>query len=163
MLGTERSGNGVLIGRDGLVLTIGYLITEAETIWLGLSDGRTVPGHALGYDQATGFGLVQALARLDLPALAARQFARRLESASAVVVAGAGGAPCASPRAIVAASRNSRAIGNISSTRRSSPRRPTRSGAAAALIGPAGDLLRHRLAPPRAAKRGGKRRASSST
>src|ERR1700736_4631726 len=43
-LGTERAGNGVLIRKDGLVLTIGYLITEAETIWLTLSDGRAVPG-----------------------------------------------------------------------------------------------------------------------
>jgi S1-C subfamily serine protease len=51
------------------VLTIGYLITEAETIWLSLIDGRVVPGHVLAYDQATGFGLVQALARLDLPTL----------------------------------------------------------------------------------------------
>src|ERR1700740_2566677 len=63
-LGTERAGNGVLIRKDGLVLTIGYLVTEAETIWLTLSDGRPVPGHMLGYDQETGFGLVQALARL---------------------------------------------------------------------------------------------------
>ena len=39
ILGTERSGCGVFIERSGLVLTIGYLITEAETIWLGLSDG----------------------------------------------------------------------------------------------------------------------------
>src|SRR6201998_1767569 len=69
-LGTERAGNGVLIRKDGLVLTIGYLITEAETIWLTLSDGRPVPGHLLGYDQETGFGLVQALARVDLPELA---------------------------------------------------------------------------------------------
>src|SRR4029077_10668698 len=68
-LGTERAGNGVLIRKDGLVLTIGYLITEAETIWLSLSDGRAVPGHVLGYDQETGFGLLQALARLDLPEL----------------------------------------------------------------------------------------------
>src|SRR5215510_9976432 len=67
-LGTERAGNGVLI-RDGIVLTIGYLITEADAIWLHLSDGRTVPAHALGYDQETGFGLVQALARVDLPLL----------------------------------------------------------------------------------------------
>ena len=67
-LGTERAGNGVLI-RDGLALTIGYLITEAESIWLHLNDGRTVPGHALGYDQETGFGLVQPLGRFDLPAL----------------------------------------------------------------------------------------------
>src|SRR5205085_7551600 len=67
-LGTERTGNGVLI-REGVVLTIGYLVTEAETIWLHLPDGRAVPGHVLAYDQETGFGLVQALARLSLPAL----------------------------------------------------------------------------------------------
>src|SRR5919199_3423867 len=68
-LGTERGGNGVLIRDDGVVLTIGYLITEAESVWLSLGDGRSVPGHVLGYDQESGFGLVQALARLDLPAL----------------------------------------------------------------------------------------------
>ena len=75
-LGIERAGNGVLIG-NGLVLTIGYLITEAETIWLHLGDGRVVEGHALGFDQETGFGLVQALARLDLPVAAARLLKRR--------------------------------------------------------------------------------------
>ena len=48
-LGTERAGNGVLID-DGLVLTIGYLITEAEAVWLHLGDGRVVEGHALGFD-----------------------------------------------------------------------------------------------------------------
>jgi S1-C subfamily serine protease len=67
-LGVERAGNGVVIG-DGLVLTIGYLITEAESVWLHLGDGRVVPGHALGFDQETGFGLVQALGRLDLDPL----------------------------------------------------------------------------------------------
>src|SRR6516162_9082700 len=72
-LGTERAGNGVIIRKDGLILTIGYLITEAETIWLSLSDGRAVAGHVLGYDQETGFGLVQALARLDLPRLSLGQ------------------------------------------------------------------------------------------
>ena len=64
-LGTERAGNGVVID-DGLVLTIGYLITEAEAVWLHLGDGRVVQGHALGVDAETGFGLVQALGRLDL-------------------------------------------------------------------------------------------------
>ena len=61
-LGTERAGNGVLID-DGLVLTIGYLITEAEAVWLHLGDGSVVEGHALGFDSETGFGLVQALGR----------------------------------------------------------------------------------------------------
>src|SRR6266478_6350120 len=64
MLGTERAGNGVVIRDSGLVLTVGYLITEAETIWLSPGVGPPVQGHALAYDQETGFGLVQALARL---------------------------------------------------------------------------------------------------
>jgi S1-C subfamily serine protease len=67
-LGTERGGNGVLID-DGLVLTIGYLITEAETIWLHLGDGRVIEGHALGVDNETGFGLVQVLGHLDIEPL----------------------------------------------------------------------------------------------
>ncbi|MGH7155528.1 MAG: S1C family serine protease, partial [Acetobacteraceae bacterium] len=68
-LGTERAGSGVVIRESGLIATIGYLITEAETIWITSSDGGAVPGHALAYDQETGFGLVQALGRLNLPAL----------------------------------------------------------------------------------------------
>ncbi len=68
-LGTERAGSAVLIRKDGLVLTIGYLITEAESIWLTSSLGGAVPGHVLGYDQETGFGLVQALGRLNVPPL----------------------------------------------------------------------------------------------
>lgn len=69
-LGTERAGNGVVIGEDGLVLTIGYLVMEAETVWLTTHDGRSVPGHVVGYDAVTGFGLVQALGALNLPVLA---------------------------------------------------------------------------------------------
>ena len=88
-LGTERAGNGVLI-RDGVVLTIGYLITEAQTIWLHLADGHAVPGHVLAYDQETGFGLVQALARVELPALPLGS-SRAAKVGDAVVVAGAGG------------------------------------------------------------------------
>ena len=68
-LGTERAGSGILIREDGLVLTIGYLITEAESIWLTSSVGGAVPATVLGYDQETGFGLVQALGRLNVPAL----------------------------------------------------------------------------------------------
>src|SRR3569832_2526957 len=67
-LGTERAGNGVVID-DGLVLTIGYLITEAESVWLHLADGRVVEGHALGFDSVTGIGLVQALGALDVEPL----------------------------------------------------------------------------------------------
>ena len=67
-LGTERAGSAVHI-RHGLFLTIGYLITEADAVWLTAYDGQTVHAHAMAYDQETGFGLVQALGRLDLPVM----------------------------------------------------------------------------------------------
>jgi S1-C subfamily serine protease len=88
-LGVERAGNGVLIG-DGLVLTVGYLITEAEKIWLHLSDGRVMEGHPLGADQETGFGLVQTLGRPNLPALDLGS-ASDLDLGDRVVIGGAGG------------------------------------------------------------------------
>jgi S1-C subfamily serine protease len=68
-LGVVREGSGVVIRDDGLVLTIGYLITEAEEVWLTRNDGHVVPAHVLAYDQETGFGIVQALGPLGLPAL----------------------------------------------------------------------------------------------
>ncbi|SDT07859.1 S1C family serine protease [Bradyrhizobium canariense] len=88
-LGTERAGNGVVID-DGLVLTIGYLITEAEAVWLHLGDGRVMQGHALGFDSETGFGLVQALGRLDLDPLPLGSSAAA-EIGDRVVLGGAGG------------------------------------------------------------------------
>lgn len=69
-LGTTREGSGVVIRDDGLVLTIGYLTTEADEIWLTRYDGQVVPAYPVAYDQESGFGLVQALAPLNLPAVA---------------------------------------------------------------------------------------------
>jgi serine protease Do len=60
-LGKERAGSGVVIGADGLVLTIGYLILEADSIQLVTQEGRTVPARPVAYDLATGFGLVRAV------------------------------------------------------------------------------------------------------
>jgi S1-C subfamily serine protease len=88
-LGVERAGNGVLID-NGLVLTIGYLITEAATVWLHLGDGRVVEGHALAFDQETGFGLVQALGKIDLASLPLGS-SHTAEVGERVVVGGAGG------------------------------------------------------------------------
>jgi S1-C subfamily serine protease len=90
ILGTERVGNGVLVREDGVVLTIGYLITEAEEVWLTLIDGRVVPGHVLGYDYETGFGLVQTLGTLDLPTLGFDQ-SSSAQVGESVVLGGAGG------------------------------------------------------------------------
>jgi S1-C subfamily serine protease len=90
VLGTERAGSGVVIREDGLVLTIGYIVTEAEQIWVALADGRAVPGHALAYDQETGFGLVQVLGRVGLRPLRFGASAS-LESGDNVIAAAGGG------------------------------------------------------------------------
>ncbi|MDX1541255.1 MAG: S1C family serine protease [Geminicoccaceae bacterium] len=90
ILGTERAGSGILIDRRGLVLTIGYLVTEAESIWLTTADSGAVAGHVMAYDQATGFGLVQALTRLDLPPLEIGS-ADDVEAGDHVILAGHGG------------------------------------------------------------------------
>jgi S1-C subfamily serine protease len=90
ILGTERFGSGVLIREDGLVLTIGYLVTEAERVWLTARNGQVVEGHVLAYDQVTGFGLVQALARVGLPVVPLGQ-SQSCAVGDTVVVAGAGG------------------------------------------------------------------------
>lgn len=89
-LGTVREGSGVVIGDDGLVLTIGYLITEADEVWLTTNDGRVVPAHALAYDQVTGFGLVQALGPLNLPALEIGNSSKAAIGEQAVVADGQG-------------------------------------------------------------------------
>jgi S1-C subfamily serine protease len=90
VLGTERRGNGVVIRGSGLILTIGYLITEASEVWITLADGRTVRGDVIGYDQDTGLGLVQALERLSLPALAIGESSEAIPGTD-VIAASAGG------------------------------------------------------------------------
>ncbi|MBM3517802.1 MAG: serine protease [Alphaproteobacteria bacterium] len=69
-LGTQREGTGIVIDEDGLVLTIGYLIVEAETVSLLTGHGVRVPAHVVGYDHETGFGLVRANRPLDVAPLA---------------------------------------------------------------------------------------------
>jgi S1-C subfamily serine protease len=138
-LGTERAGHGVLIRDTGVVLTIGYLITEAESVWLHVNDGRVVPGHVIGYDQASGFGLVQALGKLDLPPLALGD-STMIPLEERVVIGGAGGRQ----RSVAA-----RVVGKqefagyweyvLDEAIFTAPAHPNWGGTA--LIGPAGDLL----------------------
>ena len=150
-LGVERAGNGVLID-NGLVLTIGYLITEAATVWLHLGDGHVVEGHALGQDQETGFGLVQALGTIDLPALPIGS-SRAAELGERVVIGGAGG-------------RTRSLAGRIAAKQEfagyweyvldeaifTTPAHPNWGGTA--LISTQGRIDRHRLAAARARARG---------
>ena len=138
-LGTERAGNGVIIRSNGLILTIGYLVTEADTIWLTLNDGRSVPGHVLGYDQETGFGLMQALAKLDMPALDIGQSAAA-SLGERVVVGGAGGRPRSVAARIVAKQEFAGYWEYVlDEAIFTAPAHPNWGGTA--LIGPAGDLL----------------------
>ncbi len=65
-LGMQREGTGVVIDSEGLVLTIGYLILEAESIELSTADGRAFPASVVGYDNTTGFGLLRALRPLPV-------------------------------------------------------------------------------------------------
>ena len=60
-LGRKRSGSGVVIGADGLILTIGYLMLEAQSIEIVTSNNKTLPAKAVAYDLATGFGLIKPL------------------------------------------------------------------------------------------------------
>lgn len=89
-LGTKREGHAVVIDSDGLAVTIGYLILEAEKVDLTAADGKTVPARVLAYDHETGFGLVRALQPIAVKPL-------RLGDSSAaregdpVLVAGYGG------------------------------------------------------------------------
>ena len=90
ILGTERFGNAIVIRDDGLMLTIGYLITEAESIWLTTNDGVVIPGHPLAYDFASGLGLVMPLGRLGVPALP-RGSAASIATGDEAIVIGHGG------------------------------------------------------------------------
>ena len=90
ILGTERGGHGVMIANTDLIVTIGYLITEAEEIWLVSQSGHALLGHVVGYDYESGLGLVQPLGTLEAPSMQVGT-TRALQVGEDVVVAGYGG------------------------------------------------------------------------
>ncbi len=69
ILGTHREGNGVIIDEEGLVLTTGYLIIEAEKVEVTTLDGTTVPARFVAYDEIRGFGLARTHAPLKVAPL----------------------------------------------------------------------------------------------
>jgi S1-C subfamily serine protease len=139
ILGTERVGNGVVVGPGGLVLTMAYLITEAEAVTLTRNDGRRVPAHVLGLDVRSGLGLVQALEPLDLPAMTIG-CAEDLDVGAPIIAAGAGGRAHAIAGRVLArmpfAGYWEYLLDDAIIT---APAHPHWSGAA--LIGPKGDLV----------------------
>ena len=86
VLGTRREGSGVVIGEGGLVLTIGYLIMEAESAELLLPEGRVLPAEILAYDYDSGFGLLRALADPGLAAISLGE-SKELDEETQVLVA----------------------------------------------------------------------------
>lgn len=89
LLGTERTGHGARIREDGLIATIGYVVHEAESVWIGSSTGAMVPGFVVGYDFESGFGLVKPSMPLTGP-VAPLGSIQPLHVGSRVTVAGAG-------------------------------------------------------------------------
>lgn len=138
ILGSERAGGGVVVA-DDVVLTIGYLVMEADLVILTTNDGRSVPAHVLGVDNSTGFGLVHALEPLNLPVMPLGD-SRSLTGDEAVIVAGGGGRAHATRADVVAreafAGYWEYALDEALFT---APAHPHWSGAA--MIGPNGDLL----------------------
>ncbi|HEX2508916.1 MAG TPA: S1C family serine protease [Microvirga sp.] len=138
-LGTERAGQGVVIRGDGLVLTIGYLITEAEEVWLATREGRRVPAHVLAYDYASGFGLVQAIGPLGSPVLPLGD-SRKAALHQEIVVGGAGGRSRSLAARIVARQEFAGYWEYLlDEALFTAPAHPNWGGTA--LIGPRGDLL----------------------
>ncbi len=138
-LGTERAGHGVLIRDSGLILTIGYLITEADQIWLHLADGRAVAGTVIGSDPVSGLGLVQALGRIDLPVMPFGD-SGAVALGDKVVVGGSGGRK----RSVAARVAGKQEFAGyweyvLDEAIFTAPSHPNWGGTA--LIGPAGDLL----------------------
>ncbi|WP_174301567.1 S1C family serine protease [Caulobacter sp. S45] len=157
VLGTERVGNGVVVREDGVVLTIGYLVTEAEQVTLTAGDGRRVPAHVLGVDSASGFGLVHALEPLGLPAVSIGD-SRSLTNDSVLLIAGGGGRAHAAQGVLT----NREPFAGyweylLDDALFTAPAHPHWSGAA--VIGPKGDLVG--LGSLRVEQQGAKGRASA--
>lgn len=89
-LGAERTGHAVLIDERGLLLTIGYLVVEAESVWLIDADGAAVEGTVIGVDNESGLGLVQMLGRPTAKPLSLGS-ALDLRMGDRAIVAGHGG------------------------------------------------------------------------
>jgi S1-C subfamily serine protease len=100
-LGRERSGSGIVIDDDGLVLTIGYLMVEAHAAEIITNDGRTVPANVLGYDHESGFGLLRAIQPLKVRPLPLGK-SGQVGKGDRVLVASFGGAAMVSPVFVVA-------------------------------------------------------------
>jgi serine protease Do len=100
-LGRERDGTAIVIDNDGLILTIGYLMVEAQSAEIVTTAGRAVAANVVGYDHETGFGLLRAITPLGVQPLPLGRSAD-LKQNDPVVIAGYGGRDRLAPAAVVA-------------------------------------------------------------
>src|SRR5271165_3315530 len=137
-LGTQRDGAGVVIDDAGLVVTIGYLITEAMGAEVTTGSGRVSRANVVGFDVNSGLGLLRAAAPLAVKPMPIGT-AKGLAEETPVVVAGAGGPEAAQP-AVVVSRRTFAGYWEylLEDAIFTAPPHPTRSGAA--LLGPDGKL-----------------------
>ncbi len=99
-LGVERNGSGIVIDQGGLVLTIGYLMVEADGAEVTLASGKTMPAQIVGYDHESGFGLLRTL---EPPRVRPAQLGRSaaLKERDPVLIAAFGGAGGAQPAFVI--------------------------------------------------------------
>jgi S1-C subfamily serine protease len=90
ILGTAREGNGVVIDESGHILTIGYLILEAQTIEIFKTNGKPVKADFVAYDYQTGFGILRAVEPLSIAPLKLGH-SDRLKAGDPILIAGFGG------------------------------------------------------------------------
>lgn len=138
-LGAEREGTGVVIAKDGLVLTIGYLLIEADDVKIVDSRGHTLPARVVAYDHVTGLGLVRPITPLDVTPFKLGD-SSKLSEADPVLIVNNGGRSEATRAYVVSRRQFS---GNweylLDSAIFTSP--PTLNWSGAALIGTDGSLL----------------------
>ena len=103
-LGAEREGSAIVIGPNNLLLTIGYLIVEAETVEVENHEGKLIPATVVAYDHGTGFGLVRALAPVGVTPIELGS-SSRITPADSAIFASAGGIDSASSTTLVAKRR----------------------------------------------------------
>jgi S1-C subfamily serine protease len=138
-LGAEREGTGVVIGKDGLILTIGYLIIEADDVKVTDDDGRVHAARVVAYDHVTGLGLVQPVARLDVVPLKLGDSGKLAESDPVLVVSHDGRDEAT--RAVVVSRRSFTGSWEYLLDRAIFTSPPALNWSGAALIGPDGALL----------------------
>jgi serine protease Do len=138
-LGRVRQGSGVVIAPDGLVLTIGYLILEADQVQLLLDNGRNLPARVVGYDIATGFGLLQPLAPLKIAPAPLGQSRSVTPEDSLLVVSGEPSAQLSAARMVSRRAFAGYWEYRIDDALFTSPPRTDHSGAA--LFNPRGELV----------------------